>query len=193
MNFNNEELLIKELKKFNEEAFNFFVLKYQRMIISYVNKLINNKDEAWNISQEVFISVFRNIDKFRGESSLKTWLFRITRNYTINKLKYLTVRKVNNHNSIDAIKEKYPNYDIPVSENPFTKLKKKEALELLDMALLSLLEKDREVIVLRDLNELSYDEISEILGLSLGTVKSRLFRAREKLKKSYESILKSEE
>ncbi len=187
--FNNEEILIRELKKFNEDAFNFFVIKYQKMIISYVNKLINNKDEAWNISQEVFISVFRNIDKFRGESSLKTWLFRITRNYTINKLKYLTVRKRGKHSSIDDIREKYPNYDIPVNENPFTNLKKKEALKLLELALLDLKEKDREIIILRDLNELNYDEISEILEVSLGTVKSRLFRAREKLKKSYENIL----
>ncbi len=187
--FNNEDILVKELKKFNEDAFNFFVLKYQRMIISYVNRLINNKDEAWNISQEVFISVFRNIDKFRGESSLKTWLFRITRNYTINKLKYLNVRKSNKHSSIEYIKERYPNYDLPVNENPFTKLKKKEALELLDLALSNLKEKDREIIILRDLNELNYDEISKILDLSLGTVKSRLFRAREKLKKSYKNIL----
>jgi RNA polymerase sigma-70 factor (ECF subfamily) len=188
-NFNDEKILIKELKKFNEEAFDFFVLKYQKMIISYVNKLVNNRDEAWNISQEVFISVFRNINKFREESSLKTWLFKIARNYTINKLKYLTVRKSGKHSSIEYLKEKYPNYDIPISENPFTKLKRKEAIDLLNLALSNLKEKDREIITLRDLNELNYDEISEILNLSLGTVKSRLFRAREKLKISYEDIL----
>lgn len=191
INFNDEELLVRELKKFNENAFNFFVLKYQGMITSYVNKLINNKDESWNISQEVFISVFRNINTFRGESSLKTWLFRIARNYTINKLKYLKVRKSDKHNSIDNLKEKYPNYDIPMNKTPLKNLENKEELMLLELALMNLNEKDREIIVLRDLNELNYDEISEILGISLGTVKSRLFRARDKLKISYDFVSES--
>jgi RNA polymerase sigma-70 factor (ECF subfamily) len=180
--FNDEKFLIKELKKFNEEAFDYFVIKYQNMIISYINKILNNQDEAWNISQEVFISVFKNINTFREESSLKTWLFKIARNYSINRIKYLSVRKVNKHQSIEQKKENYPNYDISISENPFVKLKKKEEKELLDKALDKLKEKDKEIIILRDLNELNYDEISEILEISLGTVKSRLFRAREKLK-----------
>ena len=180
--FNDEKFLIRELKKFNEEAFDYFVIKYQNMIISYINKILNNQDEAWNISQEVFISVFKNINTFREESSLKTWLFKIARNYSINRIKYLSVRKVNKHQSIEQKKENYPNYDISISENPFVKLKKKEEKELLDKALDKLKEKDKEIIILRDLNELNYDEISEILEISLGTVKSRLFRAREKLK-----------
>ena len=103
--FNDEKFLIKELKKFNEEAFDYFVIKYQNMIISYINKILNNQDEAWNISQEVFISVFKNINTFREESSLKTWLFKIARNYSINRIKYLSVRKVNKHQSIEQKKE----------------------------------------------------------------------------------------
>jgi len=191
INFNNEEVLIHELKKYNEKAFDFFVLKYQKMITSYINRMINNSDEAWNISQEVFIAVFKNIKEFRAESSLKTWLFRIARNFTINRIKYLTVRKTNKHNSIENTKEKFPNYDISVGESPLLNLQKKENVELIHLALSKLKENDREVITLRDLEELNYDEIAEILELSLGTVKSRLFRAREKLKVEYQ-LLESE-
>jgi len=187
-NFKNEETLVSELKKFNEDAFNFFVLKYQKMITSYVNKLINNQDEAWNISQEVFISVFKNIDKFRAESSLKTWLYKIARNFTINRIKYLKVRKSDKHNSIENTKEKYPNYDIKVNENPLSNLQIKESNELIQKVLSSLKPNDRDIIILRDLKELNYDEISEILEVSLGTVKSRLFRAREKFKLEYQLL-----
>jgi len=184
--FENEDYLIKELKKFNEKAFDYFVLKYQEIIISFVNKYLNDKDEAWNVSQEVFISVFRNINDFRNDSSLKTWLFKIARNYALNRLKYLKVRKKNKHSYIDDIKEKYPNYEISITETPFIKLKKRETVKLLNEAIGKLSDKDKEIIILRDLNELSYDEISEILNVSLGAVKSRLFRARENLKKIYE-------
>jgi len=187
-NFNDEEILIVELKKFNEDAFNFFVLKYQRMIKSYIYKMINNQEEAWSISQEVFISVFKNINKFRAEASLKTWLFKIARNFTINRIKYLRVRKSDKHNSIDATKEKYPNYDIEISENPFSNLEKKEEKASVHLALSKLKDGDREIITLRDLEELNYEEISEILGIGLGTVKSRLFRARERLKVAYKLL-----
>ena len=188
IDFNDEKTLVKELKKYNEDAFDFFVLKYQKIIISYVNKLVNNKDEAWNISQEVFISVFRNIKNFREDSSIKTWLFKIARNYTINRLKYLSVRKTSKHSYIDDIKEKYPNYEIKTSKNPFNSLTKKEEIIFLEKALNELPDKDREIIILKDLNELNYEEIGDILDISLSAVKSRLFRAREKLKKVYQNI-----
>ena len=185
MKFEDEEFLIKELKRYNEKAFNYFVIKYQKMIIGYLNKIIRDEAEAWNISQEVFIAVFKNIDKFQGNSSLKTWLFRIAHNQAINKLRYLKSRKSKKHNSIDELKEKYPNFDITWLDDPLENIQNKEKINFLNLALDYLDEKDRDVIRLRYFNELNYEEIAEILNISNGTVKSRLFRGKKRLKEIY--------
>ena len=185
MKFDNEDILVRELKKYNEKAFNFFVIKYQKIIIGYLNKFLRDESEAWNISQEVFISVFKHIDKFQENSSLKTWLFRIAHNQAINRLRYLKSRKSKKHNSIDEIRESYPHFDIAWIDDPLNNIQNVEKINFLNLALEYLDEKDREILKLRYFSELNYDEISEILDISIGTVKSRLFRGKKRLKDIY--------
>lgn len=192
MKFDDEKVLVKELKKFNEKAFNYFVTKYQKMIIGYLNHFFKDKSEAWNVSQEVFIAVFKNIHQFREDSSLKTWLFRIAHNQAINRLRYLKRRKSDKHNSIDEMKEKYSNYDISWIDDPLDKIQTKERDNFLKLALNYLDEKDKEVITLRFFSELNYEEIAEILNISVGTVKSRLFRGKQRLKTTYLEVFKDE-
>ncbi len=186
--FDDEKILIRELKKQNEKAFDYFVRKYQNLVISYISTIINNYEESWNISQEVFISVFRNINTFLENSSLKTWLLKIAHNYALNKIRYMTVRQFKNHDSVDDIKEKYPNFEIETEDNPLEKLNKKELETLMEKALSLLDEEEKELILLKFINELSYEEIVEITGCNIGTIKSKLFRIKTKLKENYLSL-----
>ncbi len=184
-NYENEDTLIKDLKSYKEEAFNFFVKKYQNLVLSYVYSIIKTQDEAWNISQEVFISIFRNIKTFQGTSSIKTWMLRIARNYTINRIRYLNVRKQNSHQSIDQKKEENSNYELPSDESPLFKFSKKESNDLLLKALQILDDDEREILVLHFINEISYEEISEITSMQLGTIKSKIYRAKKRLKEKF--------
>ncbi|MBN2694628.1 sigma-70 family RNA polymerase sigma factor [bacterium] len=180
--YENEAVLVKDLKNYKEEAFNYFVKKYQNLVLSYVYSIIQNQDEAWNISQEVFISIFRNIKNFQESSSIKTWMLRIARNDTINRIRYLKVRKQNSHQSIEQKKEDNGNYDLPSNESPLFKLSKKDDQKRLNEALQILDEEERELIVLHFINEIPYEEISQITSMQIGTIKSKIHRSKKRLK-----------
>jgi RNA polymerase sigma-70 factor (ECF subfamily) len=157
--------------------------------------MLGNREEAEDLAQEVFITVFKRIDTFRGESSLATWIYRIASNHCINRKKYLTRRKHYDKRSLDDVGDRDQMGDgrVGVSERMPRPDEMAEGLQmerLIQKAIGGLDEEQRLVVVLRDIQNLSYEEIGEITGLPPGTVKSRLHRARMALKEKLSGHLR---
>ena len=145
--------------------------------------MLGDRAEAEDVSQEVFVTVFKSIDSFRGESQLSTWLYRVTANHCKNRIKYLARRHHRKKQDIDDTREG----DIirPMSEQgarPDGAAEGNELERIIQQALTEIDDDHRVVIILRDIEQLPYAEIAGILDVAEGTVKSRLFRARAALK-----------
>ena len=180
-----ERRLVKRLKARDERAFREFVFAHEKLVFNLVFRMLGNYEEAEDVSQEVFVTVFKAIGSFRGKSRLSTWLYRIAANHAKNRLKYLARRRTDRRQSLDTTSESEIHRARPQSSDAPESIAIGLELERLVQDALSRLEDDhRLVIVLRDLEHLSYDEISAITGLTMGTVKSRLHRARAALKQT---------
>lgn len=172
------------------------ITKYQDRIYNVIFRICANAHDAAELTQDTFVKVIENIDKFKGKSGLYTWIFRIAVNLTINFCKrqvrvgFHSLQQEFNESSGDSVAMLK---DFMADENepdPADLAQKKELQELAFKALSLLDENYRAVIILRDIEAMSYDEIAQVLELELGTVKSRLSRAREALRKSLKAILK---
>jgi RNA polymerase sigma-70 factor (ECF subfamily) len=189
-----ERLLLRRLRERDERAFKEMVEQYQNQIFNLLYRMVGSKEEAEDLAQEVFVTVFKSIDQFRGESKFSTWLYRIAANHCKNRIKYLARRHDRDHGEFDEAlaRDEAPGaVAAPVEvPRPDAALEGVERERVLQEAIASLDEEQRLVIVLRDVEELSYEEICEITGLPEGTVKSRLHRARMALKERIEGKLR---
>jgi RNA polymerase sigma-70 factor (ECF subfamily) len=183
-----EQELVERLKRRDEAAFNVFVLRYQDRVFRVVLRMLGDRTEAEDLAQEVFISIFKAIESFRGESLLSTWVYRVAANHCRNRLKYLTRRRQKLTDDFDeesvAGAEGASAPDRP--STPDRLLEARQTEQLLEEGLAKLDAEQRELIVLREVEHLSYDEIMAITGLPEGTVKSRLHRARSTLREHLE-------
>lgn len=182
-----EHRLIERLRQRDELAFNEIVGLYQTRVYNLVYRMLGNREEARDVAQEVFITVFKAIHLFRGESKFSTWLYRIATNHCKNRLKYLGRRAVFPKTTLDELTEREQLESASMStsgtiERPDRLIEGREVEKLLQEALEELDEDHRLLIVLRDVQNLSYQEIAEITQLAEGTVKSRLHRARAALR-----------
>jgi RNA polymerase sigma-70 factor (ECF subfamily) len=181
-----ERLLIARLRQRDEAAFNEVVRQHGDKVFNLVLRMVGTRAEAEDIAQEVFVTVFKSIDTFRGESKFTTWLLRIAANHSKNRIKYLA-RRSTDKNGLDGASEDHlaDEGKAPLQAHidaPDALLEAAELETLMQQAIATLDEEHRLLVVLRDIEELSYDEIVEITGLPEGTVKSRLHRARVALK-----------
>jgi RNA polymerase sigma-70 factor (ECF subfamily) len=182
-----ERLLIRKLRERDETAFREIVETYGDRVYNLTYRMLGNREEAEDLSQEVFITVFKSIDSFRGDSKFSTWLYRIAVNHCKNRIKYLARRHDRDQSEYDeeALREQAagaataPN----PSPRPDKQLEGVELEQIMQRCIAQLEEEHRLVIVLRDVEDLSYEEICAITNLPTGTVKSRLHRARLALKK----------
>ncbi|MBI2897793.1 MAG: sigma-70 family RNA polymerase sigma factor [Deltaproteobacteria bacterium] len=182
-----ENRLIERLKSRDETAFNEIVGLYQSRVYNLVYRMLGSREEAQDVAQEVFITVFKAIHLFRGESKFSTWLYRIATNHCKNRLKYLGRRAVYPKTPLDDLSERDQLESASMStsgtvDRPDRLLEGVEVERLLQEAMVELDEDHRLLIVLRDIQNLSYQEIAEITQLAEGTVKSRLHRARAALR-----------
>jgi RNA polymerase sigma-70 factor, ECF subfamily len=189
-----ERLLIARLRKRDEQAFNEVVRQHGDKVFNLVLRMVGTRAEAEDIAQEVFVTVFKSIDTFRGESKFTTWLLRIAANHSKNRIKYLA-RRSTDKNGLDAAPEASlaDAGKAPVQAHfdaPDAMLEAAELETLMQEAIAKLDEEHRLLVVLRDIEELSYEEICEITGLPEGTLKSRLHRARMALKEHLGDRLK---
>ena len=179
-----ERELIERLKRHDEAAFNQFVLKYQERVFRLLLRMLGDRAEAEDLAQEVFISIFKAIEGFRGDSQLSTWVYRVATNHCRNRLKYLTRRRRQLTEAYDEQSDD-ASTQIPGQARPDAPdrlLEARQTEHSLEQGLLTLDEEQRELIVLREVEHLSYEEIMAITGLPEGTVKSRLHRARAALR-----------
>jgi len=178
--------LIKNCKAGDEKAFAEVVRHSQKKVFNIAYRMLGNMEEAKDLAQEVFISVFESIKGLREEEKFDAWVTQITLNHCRNRWKYLKRRQFFNSDSLDDPVETedgpLPRSVGDPSGNPETLYEKKMIQQIIQKGLLKLNEDQRELIVLRDLQGFSYEEIGELLGLPEGTIKSKLHRARMDLK-----------
>jgi RNA polymerase sigma-70 factor (ECF subfamily) len=163
-----------------EAAFEELVRRYQRPIASYVYRMVGDYDAALDLTQEVFIKVYNSLSRYRSEFKFSTWIYKIAHNPAIDHLRRHTVRDQIMTTGGDGTRS-----EIAVESRRLTPEQESEREERrseIESVVQSLPAAYRELIVLRHSHDLSYDEIAEVTGLPLGTVKNRLFRAREAMR-----------
>jgi RNA polymerase sigma-70 factor (ECF subfamily) len=189
-----EARFIERLVARDERAFNALVEAYQARVFALVLRMLHNRAEAEDLAQEVFVQVFKAIGTFRGESKLSTWVYRIAINLCKNRMKYRAVRQEGKQDDIDEMSERIGGADgkrgpAGPFDRPDEAMQGKQLEAIVREAILQLEPEFRECLVLRDMEDLSYEEIESITGLPAGTVKSRIHRARAQLKELVERAL----
>jgi RNA polymerase sigma-70 factor (ECF subfamily) len=182
----NEKEIIREILKGNTDKFSYFVEKYENQIFNLCLSIVKNKDDALDLTQEAFLLAYKNLKNFKEKSSFSTWIYRIAYNLSINFVKrkggFLTILDRDEEDLEFQIEDK--------TSSIWEEIEKEERMKIIEDCLNKLKDSDRVIIELREIENLSYEEISEILSLPIGTIKSRLFRAREHLKNEVENFLK---
>jgi RNA polymerase sigma-70 factor (ECF subfamily) len=163
-------------------AFEELVLEYQTRVYNIAMKMTGNEDDAFDISQEAFLKAYRALGGFRGEASFGSWLYRLTANLSVDFMRREARHRPEKAVYLDDETEGERPVEIPdLSSEPQTALERRETLEAIEAGLKRLPEEQRLILVMRDFNGLSYQEISEALNVEMGTVKSRIYRARARL------------
>ncbi|MBL6828481.1 MAG: sigma-70 family RNA polymerase sigma factor [Puniceicoccaceae bacterium] len=182
-----DELLIERIKAGDMAAYNVMVIRHYDRIFSRVLQLLNNKQDAEEVTQDAFIRAHRGLENFRGDASFSTWLYQIATNLAHNRYWYWFRRKRDQSISLDqpqcedgslTLENVMPCAD----ENPAEAVVTQEFVDRVSACMQYLNDKHKEVLILRNVNNLTYDEIAQQLEISVGTVKSRIARARESLR-----------
>lgn len=178
-----DNLLIDKFLEGDESAFGMLINKYKRKIYLTAYRLLGNHEDASDITQEVIIKMYNELKNFRRESSIYTWLYRITTNLSLNELKKKKIRNFFDFEDVDEwlFKDEKQSPELSYRENELSN-KIQEAINKLP-------EKQRTVFTLRYYDGLSYEEISEILGTSVGALKANYFHAINKLQKELKNVL----
>ncbi len=185
--------LVAACRKGDVDAFEALVEKYQKKTFNVAFRMLGDYEDACEVVQETFLSAYRAIKKFRGDAAFATWLYGICINHAKNRIKQTRSRTHHEGPSLDevTVTEDGPIAFEPASTDPLAseQLEKKELQEKVQECIGALEDGYREVLVLRDIQGFSYEEISDILKIPDGTVKSRLYRARDALKNSLKNIV----
>jgi len=189
-----EDALIASLREGSEEAYEILIQRYDQPVYNLVCRLMDSPTEASDVVQEVFLKVFRKVRAFRGNSSLKTWIYRIAVNEAYNHHRWFCrhQRKQVTLDAADGAPIHAAEHLTDPGRSPFDQAAEHETHKLVEAALEKLNPKFRVAVVLRDIEDLSYEEIAAVLDISLGTVKSRIMRGREALRKILEERLEAE-
>jgi RNA polymerase sigma-70 factor, ECF subfamily len=183
-----EATIVAELKAGSEAAYAWLIGEFQQPVYGLVYRMVNDPADAADTAQDVFLKVFRGMKHFHGQSSLKTWIYRIALHEAANRRRWWFRHKAK-ETSIEPAESKTPGAGdamqialIDPADSPFDSVVHREVQARVDEELRKLPEPYRTTLILRDLEEMSYEEIAEVLEISLGTVKSRLTRGREALR-----------
>jgi RNA polymerase sigma-70 factor (ECF subfamily) len=188
-----EWALVEGLRAGDEQAYEILLQRYELPVYSLVARLLDDPADASDTAQEVFLKVFRKIGLFRGDSSLKTWIYRIAVNEARNHRRWFGRHK-RQEIGLEAEQDtglSYGDWLPDTGRSPFEQTLDHETQELIEAALGDVNPTFRAALVLREIEGLSYEEIAEVLEISLGTVKSRILRGRDALRKSLTSRLET--
>jgi RNA polymerase sigma-70 factor (ECF subfamily) len=176
-------VLVRRCQKGDALAFEQLVIKYRSKVFSMIYGMVQNEQDAWDLAQEGFIKAWRSIHRFKGQASFYTWLYRIVTNVAIDSLRRKGFKKTAEFDDQIAANEVEPgSKTVPTPDPlPHQGLEREEIRQRIEQAISKLSPEHRAVIVMKEIEELQYNEIAEALGCSIGTVMSRLFYARKKL------------
>ncbi|MBN1252473.1 MAG: RNA polymerase sigma factor [Bacteroidales bacterium] len=172
--------LIKNIQNKDSKAFQTLVERHQTKVINICNGFVHNKDDAQDIAQEVFIEIYKSIDKFRSEAKLSTWIYRISVNKSLNFIRDNKKNKWLQSLDLLFVSDKNINNNSFIDED---KLEEEEKTKIIHQALNSLAENQKIAFTLNKYEDLSYKEISEIMKISISSVESLMFRAKKNLQK----------
>jgi len=174
-----DQVLVERAQSGDRRAFDLLVLKYQQRIVKLVARYVRDPAEALDVAQEAFIKAYRALDSFRGDSAFYTWLYRIAINTAKNYLVSLQRRPL--EYDLDAQGSELANRvpALRTDESPEALASQDELRRILESAIASLPDELRTAIMLRELDGMSYEEIAQAMDCPIGTVRSRIFRARE--------------
>jgi RNA polymerase sigma-70 factor, ECF subfamily len=189
-----EAQFVARLVARDQAAFTELIVLYQRRVFALVFRMLGRRDEAEDLAQEVFVQVFKAIDQFRGDSKLSTWIYRIAVNLCKNRTKYLSRRHAGDQDDVDAMAERMPlstakGATVADVSRPDELVEGMQLERVVKHAIAQIEPDFREVLILRDVEDLSYEEIAAVTGLPDGTVKSRIHRARGQLKALVEKAM----
>ena len=191
-----DAVLVEQCRRGDRTAMERLILKYQNRIYNIILKMCASPDDAAELTQETFVKIIEGIDRFEGRSGFYTWAFRIAVNLTLNfcqrrgKIGYSSLDAEDNEHSPQARAQLKEFLSDNSSPDPAVAAQNKELSEMVLETLMDLDDSQRTVVVLRDIEGMNYAEIAKVLGVELGTVKSRLSRARNNLREILESVLR---
>ena len=184
-----DKLLVERVKRGDKAAFDVLVLKYQQRVVNLVSRFVRNHADALDISQEAFLKAYRALPNFRGDSAFYTWLYRIAVNTAKNFLATQARRSGELSQEISEIEQIEANDALRDKATPERLLLRDEIQATVISAIESLPEDLRTAIMLREVDGMSYEEIAGVMECPIGTVRSRIFRAREAVDKQLKPLL----
>lgn len=176
------ELAVRE----NPNAFGEIVNRWERKIFALCYGMLNREDEAKDAAQETFIAAYKNLNRFRGEAKVSSWLHRIAVNQCLTKKRREKTRSESFFDESESAEEKF--FPAPGDKAPSNLAEKKERLQAVRQAVGSLPPELKEIIVMKEFEEMTFQEISEVLEMPLSTVKSRLYTALKQLRMKLENV-----
>ena len=187
-------VLLQDLQRDAPQAFERLLDKYQQPVYRFVYRLLDDLNDAPDVTQEVFVKVFRKVGEFRGDASLKTWIYRIAINEASNRRRWFLRHRKNEVSVDSAVEGTAADVDwfIDRRGTPFDLLSREEVRAAIHKTLGEIDQRLRVAVILRDIEGLAYNEIADTLQVSLGTVKSRILRGREAMKSKLRRELAAE-
>ena len=187
-----DKQLVERVQNGDKKAFDLLVLKYQQRIISLVSRFVHNPTDAQDITQEAFIKAYRALPKFRGESAFYTWMYRIAVNTAKNYMAVKSRRPLESTQDINDVEQIEGDHTLRHQETPERLLLRDEIQETILNSIEALPEDLKIAITLRDVEGLSYEDIASTMDCPIGTVRSRIFRAREAIDRELKPLLENE-
>lgn len=185
-----EQVLIEQSKRRDSQAFSRLIDAYQARLYGFVKRMVRNEEDALDVTQDVFIKAYQAIDKFDGRSSLRTWLFRIAYNQCVDRSR--KAERVPKSDSMESNTDGDESLEVYDNRfNPETLLMNEELYAVVETAIGNISEKLRTVLLLHDREDMGYEEIAATIDVPVGTVKSRLFLARESLQRQVGQYLEA--
>ena len=192
-----DQVLVERVQAGDKKAFDLLVSKYHQRVIRLISRLVRNPAEVEDIAQEAFIKAYRSIGQFRGDSAFYTWLYRIAVNSAKNALMASNRRPIPMSDLMKSDEneegEAWPVESAIDFQTPEALLASRQVAQTVDAAIESLAEDLRTAIMLREIEGLTYEEIAEAINCPIGTVRSRIFRARETIAKQLRPLLDTPE
>ena len=184
-----DQQLVERVQQGDKRAFDLLVIKYQQRVAALVARFIYDSAEVQDVTQEAFIKAYRALENFRGESQFYTWLYRIAVNTAKNYLVAKGRRPPGTDIDVDDAVHFEGNSPLKDMENPQNQLSSRQLMEKVNQSIKSLPEDLRVALTLREYDGMSYEEIAEVMGCPVGTVRSRIFRAREAVDEAIQPLL----